>query len=133
MALVKCSECGQDISDKALVCPHCGVPVRDAAEAEEKSETVFSFNYEGKNKARIVAGIILQIIGAVIWFAFNSEYIDLGTRFGGDFNTYTYQAVAYIAFALRWGLSGILIGMGTLLELVVSPEVKATTVTKKSK
>lgn len=27
MTLVKCSECGQDISDQALNCPHCGLPL----------------------------------------------------------------------------------------------------------
>lgn len=27
MALVKCKECGQEISDTATVCPHCGAPV----------------------------------------------------------------------------------------------------------
>lgn len=133
MAIIQCPECGQDISDKALVCPHCGLPMSALSEAEHKSETYFRVDYENKKMARIIAGVVLQILGVVIWFAFNSEYIDLSTRFGGDFNTYTYQAVAYIAFALRWGLSGILIGLGTLLELVMSPEIKATTVTKKSK
>ncbi len=24
--LIKCPECGQSISDKALACPHCGMP-----------------------------------------------------------------------------------------------------------
>lgn len=28
MALIKCPECGQEISDKALACPHCGMPLR---------------------------------------------------------------------------------------------------------
>ena len=27
MALIKCNECGQTISDKAEACPHCGAPV----------------------------------------------------------------------------------------------------------
>lgn len=27
MALVKCSECGKDVSDKAQTCPHCGNPM----------------------------------------------------------------------------------------------------------
>ena len=27
MALVNCSECGTQISDKAATCPHCGAPV----------------------------------------------------------------------------------------------------------
>ena len=27
MALVNCKECGQQISDSASVCPHCGAPI----------------------------------------------------------------------------------------------------------
>ena len=27
MALIKCSECGKEISDKAKSCPNCGSPV----------------------------------------------------------------------------------------------------------
>lgn len=30
MALVKCSECHHDISDKARICPHCGTEYRHA-------------------------------------------------------------------------------------------------------
>ncbi|MES2006955.1 MAG: zinc-ribbon domain-containing protein [Patescibacteria group bacterium] len=27
MALIKCSECGKDVSDKAVSCPFCGNPI----------------------------------------------------------------------------------------------------------
>ena len=27
MSLVKCPECGREISDKATACPHCGFPI----------------------------------------------------------------------------------------------------------
>ena len=27
MALIKCPECGKEISDKASACPNCGCPV----------------------------------------------------------------------------------------------------------
>ena len=27
MSLIKCSECGREISDKAVSCPHCGNPI----------------------------------------------------------------------------------------------------------
>lgn len=27
MALIKCEECGKKISNKAKVCPHCGVEI----------------------------------------------------------------------------------------------------------
>lgn len=29
MALIKCPECGKEISDKASVCPNCGTPIAD--------------------------------------------------------------------------------------------------------
>lgn len=31
MALISCSECGREVSDKAAACPHCGAPVADMA------------------------------------------------------------------------------------------------------
>ncbi|MGC9602979.1 MAG: zinc-ribbon domain-containing protein [Minisyncoccia bacterium] len=30
MALIKCSECGKDVSDKAHSCPNCGHPINPA-------------------------------------------------------------------------------------------------------
>jgi hypothetical protein len=34
MALIKCKECGKEISDKATACPHCGCPVQTTDEAK---------------------------------------------------------------------------------------------------
>lgn len=46
MALIKCSECGKEMSDKATTCPHCGA----------RHET-------GNAKViRIILGIIILII-----------------------------------------------------------------------
>jgi len=30
MALIKCSECGREISDKAAACIHCGCPISES-------------------------------------------------------------------------------------------------------
>jgi uncharacterized membrane protein YvbJ len=30
MALIKCSECGKEISDKASTCPNCGNPIKQS-------------------------------------------------------------------------------------------------------
>lgn len=30
MALKHCSECGENVSDRAPACPHCGIPMRAA-------------------------------------------------------------------------------------------------------
>ncbi len=27
MSLIKCTECGNEVSDKAANCPHCGAPI----------------------------------------------------------------------------------------------------------
>ena len=27
MAIIKCLECGKEVSDKARVCPYCGMPI----------------------------------------------------------------------------------------------------------
>ena len=32
MALIKCSECGHEVSDKAASCPKCGAPIAGASE-----------------------------------------------------------------------------------------------------
>ena len=35
MALIKCDECGRDVSDKAVSCPNCGNPITDSYELDE--------------------------------------------------------------------------------------------------
>ncbi len=42
MALVKCSECGQEISDMATACPKCGKPTGVQLKAEPKLKVEFS-------------------------------------------------------------------------------------------
>jgi DNA-directed RNA polymerase subunit RPC12/RpoP len=39
MALIKCSECGKEISDKAPACPSCGAPL--AAKLNDEDLKVF--------------------------------------------------------------------------------------------
>lgn len=38
MALIKCSECGKEISDKAYTCPHCGAPLNQSIKINLLSE-----------------------------------------------------------------------------------------------
>ena len=44
MALIKCYECGKEISDKAPSCPHCGAPklVATNKKVKTKKSLVFS-------------------------------------------------------------------------------------------
>ena len=38
MALIKCVECGNDVSDKAITCPKCGMPLQ-TEELKDNNET----------------------------------------------------------------------------------------------
>lgn len=49
MALIKCTECGKEISDKAVVCPNCGFPIENKNvshinTSENKEELYFPNN-----------------------------------------------------------------------------------------
>ena len=43
MALIKCPECGKEISDKAKACPECGYELKQNVEAT-KQESFFKKN-----------------------------------------------------------------------------------------
>lgn len=55
MALIKCPECGKEISDEAKICPNCG------AKSEEKKLT--------DNIIRIVIGSVLLIVGLLLYYS----------------------------------------------------------------
>ena len=57
MALIKCKECGREISDKASVCPHCGCPVEldDAGQESEFDDT----EQEGRRRTKEKKGLVL--------------------------------------------------------------------------
>lgn len=38
MALIKCVECGKEISDKAISCPNCGCPISEIREESEVTD-----------------------------------------------------------------------------------------------
>ena len=40
MALINCSECGKEISDKAVACPNCGCPVELMVKIEKDPEII---------------------------------------------------------------------------------------------
>lgn len=61
MALIKCSECGSDVSEKASLCPKCGCPV-------DISKEVITTHNKKRNK-KIIIGVVTLVVVAVIVFA----------------------------------------------------------------
>lgn len=80
MALIKCTECGCDVSDKAEVCPHCGAPIKpmlDALEQIQKdSEKKFEENINvqeerppvSKKKMGVIIACLIILVGAAITY-----------------------------------------------------------------
>ena len=79
MALIKCSECGREISDKATACPGCGAPTAalptaaatpadsGAAPAATKPKQSRALSFLGIAVLVVVLGFgALMIIGAVV-------------------------------------------------------------------
>lgn len=72
MAIIKCAECGKDISNKASSCPNCGAPV---AVQNGVTDGTTESKYEPKkktlpNKAILVTGIICVGVIACLFVAF---------------------------------------------------------------
>ena len=52
MALVKCPECGGKVSDKAVVCPHCGCPAEEIRKATDSGKAAEAVSAEDLDKSR---------------------------------------------------------------------------------
>lgn len=66
MAIVKCTECGNEISDKATFCPHCGCPMEALMKATQDGEKVGFAKKKGIIVVCIIA--VLALVGILLWF-----------------------------------------------------------------
>lgn len=62
--LIKCSECGKEVSDKANTCPNCGAPIK---EDEIKKEIKSSIKISKKLAIILIIALSLIIICAFIF------------------------------------------------------------------
>jgi len=90
MALIKCEECGREMSDEALACPSCGKPQKNKPLSTSLSEQMkvysvslflppfglwYVYKYlkqkDKKSKRIGIVALILTIISTIgtIWFA----------------------------------------------------------------
>lgn len=74
MALIKCSECGTDISDKAVSCPKCGYPLHKTEENQVPQK--------GKNKGKtfLISGGIMFFVFLVFGLATTSSQVGLNAK-----------------------------------------------------
>lgn len=71
MALIKCVDCGKDISDKAKSCPNCGCPVEDSIQDVSKtSNEVTGYVVGDSKKPKSKKKIIIIVVILVLLFIF---------------------------------------------------------------
>lgn len=94
MSLIKCPECGKEISDKAIMCPSCGNPIQPT---NVKTEENFNVEIKQTNKKwkklhllaiiffffGIVAGVSGKFWSFGILSLFISVIIEMISRVGG--------------------------------------------------
>ena len=68
MALVKCSECGADVSEKASICPKCGCPL------DITKQVIFETQKKKSKRIIIVVASILAVLILVVVGMFVVNY-----------------------------------------------------------
>ena len=71
MALINCTECGKEISDKAATCPNCGAPVTVQSSPQKGNTSPTKVKREGSKWEG--AGTLLVIAGIIIPFTGNFQ------------------------------------------------------------
>lgn len=72
MALIRCPECHNDVSDQAPTCPHCGCPIKkETYYSTMEKNTIRQVNSElkGKHMFGIVCGFFIVLIGVLCFVA----------------------------------------------------------------
>ena len=83
MSLLKCPECGKEVSDKAGVCPNCGFPIekkdeKDVNEMADNSEEITDKEKKTSKKGLFlfVSVIILAALGGIVYYASTADVRD---------------------------------------------------------
>lgn len=64
MTLIKCAECGKDVSDKAINCPNCGYPISPSRPAGFAPVLIEQTGKE--TKMLILLSVIIFLIGLAL-------------------------------------------------------------------
>ena len=101
MALIKCNECGKEISDKAKQCVHCGY---------DNSE-INSYLKSGNGSA--IAIVVLGIVAGCILFLAGINLTQLESISGDSVAEKYYQHIGYALIGISLYIIMITIYMGS--------------------
>lgn len=69
MAMIKCSECGKEISDKAFTCPNCGNPIKAIKDAQiDQQNREYSKNYNIQIRLYNILAFVIALVAGMELF-----------------------------------------------------------------
>ena len=103
MAMIKCSECGKEVSDKAKTCVHCGNPLKTSKlNISDNSESVVNTAKNLLNNFTLVSLLCIVNIVLMLQSTFKISFSNLTNMFaeelGGKLNTIEFNIFNFSDF-----------------------------------
>jgi hypothetical protein len=131
VALLKCRECGQEVSSLALACPHCGAPLPGAQPGQgtgfewQSSQTFLGYplihvavGKDAEGRRRVAKGVIA--IGQFAVGLITIAQFGVGLLFGFGQFIVGFTALAQIALALYFGVGQFATGYVAVGQIVLA-------------
>jgi hypothetical protein len=118
LAIIKCSECSKDISDKAQHCIHCGAPIeRDLADGSQSNQPAAAHPAPPQKEAGTaqvdrVAGTITKInssmhegksLAEILIVRNTGESLSTGLKAASEIRPYSWSVGDYVSFVVEGG------------------------------
>ncbi|GEM_PF-2600390 len=122
MALIKCPECGKEVSTSAAACPHCGYPMQKATGVQSVAKKARHLAPEGPQElewvtkwkgkvnavrltwALILCGFLLALLTSLLFLGFDKEVVQQSGRTIEQFKfshivvTVVFGVLSFVAF-----------------------------------
>ena len=131
MALLKCRECGQEVSTEAFTCPHCGAPRpgdigwRGTGFEWQSTQTFLGYplihvavGKDARGKRRVAKGVIA--IGQFAVGLITVAQFGVGLLFGFGQFIFGFTALAQFAGALYFGVGQFATGYTAVGQIVLA-------------
>lgn len=122
MSLIKCLECGENISDQALSCPHCGIVIsqKDSSSAIKEPNkvdlNVEKFEITSKRWKKYLAyAIPLLVIGLPLFF-YNLMIGMMTSATGQDTSSAAMWFFVGLVFSIAGGILFLIAKIGSWWE-----------------
>ena len=113
MALIKCPECGKDVSTAAGACPHCGFPIKNNVKNDQEEDFVKPLDSSWLDdwKKKPGRGKIALTFVYLINLALLILFIVLLVTGNDEYNTYALLMTFVLGFASIFTLSFLIAGL----------------------